>query len=115
MARIRSKSVVRHRGGIPVEITAEGLDSEVWSDADLVLGFCDAYGLPAPEDHLLGRPRACRDHAAQHWALVNGYLNKYGSVHWGLLSEVDVPAIGNARIRAKVEHEVQQQDDAGLR
>lgn len=115
MAKVRSKDTQRPVGAVPSELTSTGLDSVVWSDPDLVLGFCDAYGLPAPEDHLLGMPRACRDHAAQHWALVNGYLNKYGSVHWGLLSEVDVPAIGNARIRAKVEHEVQQQDDAGLR
>lgn len=115
MARIRSKSVVRHRGGIPVEIKTEGLDSEVWSDADLVLGFCDAYGLPAPEDHLLVSPRACRDHAAESWASVNGYLNRYGAVHWELLSEVDVPGVGGARIRAKVQHEIQRQKDTGLR
>lgn len=115
MARIRSKSVVRHRGGIPVEITTEGLDSEVWSDPDLVLGFCDAYGLPAPADYILSYPRACRDHAAESWARVNGYLNKFGAVHWSLLSEVDVPAVGGARVRAKIRSAIQGQKDAGTR
>lgn len=115
MARIRSKSVVRHRGGIPAEIKTEGLDSEVWTDPDLVLGFCDAYGLEVPEDHLLDSPRACRDHAAESWAKLNGYLNRWGSVRWDLLSEVNVPAPGNARTRAKVDSAIQQQNDDGIR
>ena len=89
-------------GGVPVEITTEGLDSVVWSDPDLVLGFCDAYGLPAPASHFLASPRACRDHAAMSWAKVNGYVNRYGGVLGNELAQLDIPPAGRARIRARI-------------
>ena len=90
------------RGGVPVEITTEGVDSVVWLDPDLVLGFCDAYSLPAPPAHVLLSPRACRDHAAESWARVNGYVNRYGGVLWNDLHRLDVPPAGRARTRARI-------------
>lgn len=102
MARIRSKRRVTPRGGVPAEITTEGLDSIVWRDADLVHGFCDAYGLPAPPSYVLPSPRACRDHAAASWAKVNGYVNRFGGVHWAQVAELDIPGVGRARIRARI-------------
>ena len=90
------------RGGVPVEITTEGVDSVVWLDPDLVLGFCDAYGLPAPPDYVLPSPRACRDHAAASWAKVNGYVNRFGGVDWAQVADLDIPGVGRARIRARI-------------
>lgn len=102
MARPRSKRRATPSGGVPIELTSPGLASEVWSDPDLVLGFCDAYGLPAPPDYVLPSPRACRDHAAAAWCTVNGYVNRHGGVHWQQASELDIPPIGRSRIRARI-------------
>lgn len=102
MAKVRSKDTQRPVGAVPSELTSTGLDSVVWSDPDLVLGFCDAYGLPTPPDYVLSSPRACRDHAAMSWATVNGYVNRWGNVDWSLMDEVDIPPAGRARTRARI-------------
>lgn len=89
-------------GGVPAELTSPGLESVVWTDPDLVLGFCDAYGLPAPADYMLPSPRACRDHAAMSWAQVNGYVNRWGGVLGNELDQLDIPPAGRARTRARI-------------
>lgn len=102
MAKVRSKDTQRPVGAVPSELTSTGLDSVVWSDPDLVLGFCDAYDLPAPPSYVLPSPRACRDHAAMSWATVNGYVNRYGGVLGNELAQLDIPPAGRARIRARI-------------